>query len=52
VNVVKGVGFACIVFGTLVYNKLIFKKYLSPEEPEALKITTTDPNLSLLSERD
>jgi hypothetical protein len=32
VNVVKGGGFACIVFGTLVYNKLILAKYLADFE--------------------
>ena len=28
VNLVKAAGFACIVLGTLIYNKLIFKKWL------------------------
>ena len=28
VNLVKAAGFACIVVGTLIYNKLIFKKWL------------------------
>ncbi len=32
VNLVKAVGFAVIIVGTLIYNKLIFKKYFSPEE--------------------
>lgn len=27
VNIVKAVGFSCIIMGTLIYNKLIFKKY-------------------------
>lgn len=27
VNLVKAVGFTCIIFGTLIYNRLIFKKY-------------------------
>ena len=53
VNIVKGIGFACIVVGTLIYNKFIFKKYLSNgEESDELKKTTTDPNLSLLREKD
>ena len=32
VNLVKAVGFTVIIFGTLIYNKLIFKKYFSTEE--------------------
>ncbi len=31
VNLVKVVGFAVIITGTLIYNKLIFKKYFSME---------------------
>ena len=27
VNLVKAVGFTCIIFGTLIYNRLIFRKY-------------------------
>lgn len=30
VNLVKAVGFAVIITGTLIYNKLIFKKYFAP----------------------
>lgn len=30
VNLVKVVGFAVIITGTLIYNKLIFKKYFAP----------------------
>jgi hypothetical protein len=40
VNLVKGVGFAFIILGTLVYNKLIFKQYFADrvnlETPESL----------------
>lgn len=32
VNLVKVVGFAVIITGTLIYNKLIFKKYFSMEQ--------------------
>ena len=28
VNLVKAAGFACIVVGTLIYNKLLFRKWL------------------------
>ena len=49
VNLVKAAGFSCIVFGTLVYNKFIFAKYL---EQRADPTITSDPQLSLLSEKD
>jgi hypothetical protein len=39
VNLVKAAGFSCIVVGTLVYNKLIFRKFL--EGPTAN--TVDDP---------
>lgn len=32
VNLVKAVGFAVIIVGTMIYNKLIFKKYFAKEE--------------------
>jgi hypothetical protein len=34
VNLVKIVGFAFIIFGTLTYNKLILKRYLASKELE------------------
>jgi hypothetical protein len=32
VSLVKALGFAVIILGTLIYNKLIFKKYFAPPE--------------------
>jgi len=31
VNLVKAVGFTVIIFGTMIYNKLIFKQYFAIE---------------------
>ena len=42
VNIIKAAGFTCIIFGTLIYNKLIFTQYF----PDAQK-----PH-SLISEED
>lgn len=50
VNIVKGCGFLCIVFGTLVYNKLIFANYLA--EPEEQNLLDVDPQISLLKEKE
>lgn len=30
VSLVKAVGFGVIIFGTLIYNKLVFRKYFAP----------------------
>lgn len=44
VNLVKAVGFVAIIFGTLIYNQLIFKEYFAS--------TVTPAYQSLISESD
>ena len=47
VNLVKGAGFGFIILGTLVYNRLIFKKYFADKVKEDNGLLAKD---SLLSE--
>ena len=49
VNLVKGAGFGFIILGTLVYNRLIFKKYFADKTKKDDESLTND---SLLSEKN
>ena len=39
VNLIKAVGFTSIIFGTLIYNQLIFKQYFQTKKPSPSLLT-------------
>lgn len=46
VNLVKAVGFSFIILGTLIYNRLIFRKYFESSLEKPIILNEEDPNHS------